>query len=199
MTKAKGQSQDDSHKNARVLCPPVMAMALTRNDGTIFFIAYDYVEAGTVLEKWNLPVVCSSAALLGGVACGGLMLMLCMCPSTVEPDSFLEKYSSVENLTYIQIQCALYLKGSITDFLTALAARTHGFFFTRRPGCAVFATNTSTLLSWSWPFHDMEPVPGALIGIMWTYCLAAAVDHTKLGGESAETKDRKKKLVQSAE
>ena len=127
------------------------------------------------------------------------MLMLCMCPSTIEPDSFLEKYSSVENLTYRQIQCALYLNRSITDFLTALAARTHGFVFTRVIRFVQFSQRTPTLLSWSWPFHDMEPVPGALIGIMWTYCLAAAVDHTKLGGESAETKDWKKKQVQSAE
>ena len=59
---------------------------------------------------------------------------------------------------------------------------------------------TSTLLSWVRPFHDMEPTPGAVIGIMWAYCLVlfiiqnvvkvlayAAVNHTKfsLGGESS--------------
>jgi len=216
----KSQAQDDLHKIPRYFALPVMAMVLITilNDGTIISIAYDYVEAGKVPEKWNLPVVCSIAALLGGVACGGSMLMLYMCLSTTEPDSFLVKYFNVENLTYRQIQCALYLKVSISDFLTVFAARTHGFFFTRRPGvllgcAAVFATSTSTLLSWLWPFHDMEPIPGALIGIMWAYCLVwfiiqdvvkvlayAAVNHTKfsLGGESAETKDRKKKLVQRA-
>ena len=51
----------------------------------------------------------------------------------------------------------------------------------------------------------MEPIPGALIGIMWAYCLVwfiiqnvvkvlayAAVNHTKfsLGGEPAGSKDR---------
>ena len=194
----KGQSQENSHKMPGYFAPPVMAMALTRNDGTIFFIAYDYVEAGKVLEKWNLPVVCSSAALLGGVACGGSMLMLCMCPSTTEPDSFLEKYSSVENLTYRQIQCALYLKGSITDFLTALAARTHGFFFTRRPVCAVFATNTSTLLSWSWPFHDVEPVPGTLICIMWT-CGPYQIRRGFSGNEGQEEEIGSADVSQSAE
>ena len=34
----------------------------------------------------------------------------------------------------LQIQCALNLKVSRSDFLTVFAARTHGFFFTRRPG-----------------------------------------------------------------
>ena len=33
-----------------------------------------------------------------------------------------------------QIRCALNLKVSRSDFLTVFAARTHGFFFTRRPG-----------------------------------------------------------------
>ena len=51
----------------------------------------------------------------------------------------------------------------------------------------------------------MEPIPGAVIGIMWAYCLVlfiiqnvvkvlayAAVNHTKfsVGGESAGMKDR---------
>ena len=51
----------------------------------------------------------------------------------------------------------------------------------------------------------MEPIPGAVIGIMWAYCLVlfiiqnvvkvlayAAVNHTKfsIGGESAGMKDR---------
>merc|ERR1712012_1409723 len=125
----KSQAQDDLHKIPRYFALPVMAMVLITilNDGTIISIAYDYVEAGKVPEKWNLPVVCSIAALLGGVACGGSMLMLYMCLSTTDPDSFLVKYFNVENLTYRQIQCALYLKVSISDFLTVFAARTHGF------------------------------------------------------------------------
>merc|ERR1712107_498464 len=206
----KSQAQDDLHKIPRYFALPVMAMVLITilNDGTIISIAYDYVEAGKVPEKWNLPVVCSIAALLGGVACGGSMLMLYMCLSTTEPESLLVKYFNVENLTYRQIQCALYLKVSISDFLTVFAARTHGFFFTRRPGvllgcAAVFATSTSTLLSWLWPFHDMEPIPGALIGIMWAYCLVwfiiqdvvkvlayAAVNHSKFSLVESQRKRR---------
>ena len=59
---------------------PVMAMVLITilYDGTIISIAYDYVAAGKVPEKWNLPVVCSIAALLGRVACG--RSTLCVSP-----------------------------------------------------------------------------------------------------------------------
>ena len=121
-------------------------------------------------EKWILPFVCSIAALIGR-SC--LRTIDVVCLPTTEPDSFLAKYLNVENLSYKQIQ--LYLKVSISDFLSVFAARTHGFLFTRRPGvllgcAAVFATGTSTLLSWLWPFHDMEPVPGTLMGIIWAYC-----------------------------
>ena len=141
----KSLAQEDLHIIRRYFGLPVMAMVFITilNDGTITSIAYDYVEAGKVPEKWNLPVVCSIASLLGGVACGGLMLMLYMCLSTTELDSFLVKYFNVEKLTYRQIQCALYLMVSMSDFLTVFAARTHGFFFTRRPGVSLVALQFS--------------------------------------------------------
>ena len=66
------------------------------------------------------------------------MLMLYMCLSTTELDSFLVKCFNLEKLTYRQIQCALYLMVSMSDFLTVFASRTHGFF-TRRPGVSLVA------------------------------------------------------------
>ena len=121
-------AQDDLHIIRRYFAPPVMAMVIITilNDETIISIAYDYVEAGEVPEKWNWPVMCSIASLLGGVACGGSMLMLYMCLSTTDLDAFLVKYFNVEKLTHRQIQCALYLMVSMSDFLTVFAARTHG-------------------------------------------------------------------------
>ena len=50
------------------------------------------------------------------------MLMWYMCFSSTELDSFLVKYFNVEKLTYRQIQCALYLMVSMSDFLTVFAA-----------------------------------------------------------------------------
>ena len=51
--------------------------------------AHDYVEAGKVLEKWNVSTVCSMAALLGGGACAGSMLYTGL--SASDTDSFLVK------------------------------------------------------------------------------------------------------------
>ena len=48
----------------RYFAPPVMAMVLILNDGTIITIAYDYGEADKVPEKWTLPVVCSTESSL---------------------------------------------------------------------------------------------------------------------------------------
>ena len=50
---------------------PVIVLITILNDGTI--IAYDYVEAGKVPEKY---IVCSNGALLGGVACASSILCL---------------------------------------------------------------------------------------------------------------------------
>jgi len=61
----------------------------------------------------------------------------------------------------MQTKCALYLRVTISDFHTVFAARIHGIFLSYRPGvllacAAVFATSIFTLLSWLWPFPDME-------------------------------------------
>ena len=75
----KGQSQDDSYKIPRYFALPTVVLIL--NDRTTISIAHDYVEAGQVPEKWNLPVVRSVAALLGGVACAASMLYMGLCAS----------------------------------------------------------------------------------------------------------------------
>ena len=184
----KSVAQDDLHIIRRYFALPVMAMVFITilNDGSIISTAYDYVEAGEVPEKCNLPGVCSIASLLGGVACGGSMLYMCL--STTELDSFLVKYFNVVKLTYRQVQCALCLMVSMTDFLTVFAARTHGFFFTRRPGVSLVALQFSQR--------------ALLISIMWAYCLVlfiiqnvvmvlayAAVKHTEFS-IPAGTKER---------
>ena len=128
-----------------------------------------------------------------------------VCFPTTEPDSFFAKYLNVEKLSYKQIQCGLPVsEGVHIRFPHRVCGQNTRVFF---------ATGTSTLLSWLWPFHDMELVPRALIGIIWAYCLVwfiiedvvkvlayASVNPTNFSfvGESAETKDSNKKLVHQA-
>ena len=152
-------------------------------------------------EKWNLPVVCSIASLLGRVACGGLMLMLYICLSTTELDSFLVKCFKTDPVRLVSDGVHVRFPHCVCGLNTRVLLHASSRCVL---GCAaVFAT--STLLSWVRPFHDMESILRAVVGIMWACCLVlfiiqnvvkvlacAPVNHTKfsLGGESAGMKDR---------
>ena len=141
----KSLAEEDLHTIRRCFGLAVMAMVFTTilNDGTITSIAYDYVEAGKVPEKWNLPVVCSIASLLGGVACGGSMLMLYMCLSTTELDSFLVKYFNVEKLTFLSDPVRLVSDGVHVRFPHCVCGQNTRFFFRRRPGVSLVALQFS--------------------------------------------------------
>jgi len=158
-----------------------LVLIVILNDFAIISIAYDYVEASVIPETWNLKVVFSIAAWLGGVAVAAQMTMLNILlanhDETGEDDSFLAKFS------YGQIQMAMWLTLSLLDFLSLFAARcADGFFFTRKLGpplgaAAVFAMAVSTLLSAVWPFNPvsegirMESLDAGQIGFIWAYCL----------------------------
>lgn len=63
----------------------------------------------------------------------------------------------LRHVTWGEAQTLVYLKISLSDFLTLFSSRVRGWFFTRRPsyallGALVFATAASTLLSLWWPF-----------------------------------------------
>eukprot|EP00929_Paragymnodinium_shiwhaense_P000048 TRINITY_DN10016_c0_g1_i1.p1 TRINITY_DN10016_c0_g1~~TRINITY_DN10016_c0_g1_i1.p1 ORF type:complete len:842 (+),score=194.22 TRINITY_DN10016_c0_g1_i1:111-2636(+) len=136
---------------------PVMAMVLITilNDGTIISIAYDHVVPGDRPEKWNLPIVFSVAILLGGVACVSSLAMLLLCLYSRRQETIFTEWFDAGELSYKEIMCVLYLKVSISDFLTVFAARTHGPFFSRKPGrllffAACFATSVSSLIARYW-------------------------------------------------
>ena len=173
---------------------PVFALVLITilNDGTIISIAYDNVEPSHEPEVWRLERVFVIAAVLGFVACVS-SLLLCY-EGTLAPkgESFIfnhwlgfDKAAEKNPLTYYQLQALLYLKISLSDFLTVFSARTQGFFFSRRPGtpllCAAgFSMTVSTLLAAYWPFGaKMDGLASALggvgwhyIGLVWLYCIA---------------------------
>merc|ERR1711871_1444345 len=77
----------------------------------------------------------------------------------------------------------MYLKISISDFLTVFSARTAGPFWIRRPGipllCAAgFSLAISTLLAAYGPFGTMEGLASDesgrgwdFVGLVWLYCV----------------------------
>lgn len=160
---------------------PVIALVLITilNDGTIISIAYDNVKPSAVPEQWNLIRVCITAFILGAIACSStlLMLFLGMDSGSGTSTDVLGSWFGLPPLSLKQLECLIYLKISLSDFLTVFSARTNGFFFTQMPGkllllafCA--ATGLSTVFAATWPFStDMEPISSAYVFFAWVYCL----------------------------
>merc|ERR1712199_115028 len=75
----------------------------------------------------------------------------------------------------------IYLKVSLSDFLTVFAARTTGPFFSRLPSyhlgiAAMIAMGASTVLSHYWDdildLPEMKSLTWKWIGFVWAYCVA---------------------------
>lgn len=143
---------------------PVIALVLITilNDGTIITIAYDNVVPGNRPEKWHLKRVYMEAALLGIVACVSSLLLLWVALQSNGELDYLSQWFGLPTLTYNQVKCLMYLKISLSDFLTVFAARTQGWFWSRRPGYALLtaffvATTTSSIFAITWPISHFVP------------------------------------------
>jgi len=157
---------------------PVIGLVLITilNDGTIISIAYDRVSASKHPETWALAEVYIVSSTLGLIAVASSLLLLFLTLQSSDPHGFWQAHMGMPELRYEQIMCTLYLKVSLSDFLTVFSARTRGFFFSRRPGALlvaafVCATTASTLFAHFWPFGEMEGIPGSVCGAVWIYCI----------------------------
>jgi H+-transporting ATPase len=156
---------------------PVIALVLITilNDGTIISIAYDNVVPSKRPESWNLPRIYWISTTLGVIAVASSLLILFWGLDSWNEDGVLASFG-LGNLPYDQVMMMMYLKISLSDFMTVFTARTEGFFFSRAPGrllasAAIFATIVSTLLAIFWPFTEMEAISPKLAGFVWIYCL----------------------------
>jgi H+-transporting ATPase len=146
------------------------------NDGSIISIAYDNVQSSKNPEIWNLPSIFIVSSLLGAVALVSSLILLDAALSS-HKDNNIFGYFNIR-LDFPQVMSALYLKVSLSDFLTLFASRTHGLFFVQRPGkllaaAFVIAVGLSTIFSCTWPFGDgMHEMPGRAAGLVWAYCIA---------------------------
>jgi len=166
--------------------PVLMLMLITLlNDGTLISIGYDNVNPSRYPNTWNLPVLFLVSSVLAGVALfSSLILLYCLLDSWNDNSFF--KAMGLGNLSYGQITTSIYLKVSISDFLTLFSARTHdGFFWTSKPspilmGAAMLSLTLSTILACFWPDStiDNQQVEGLanhqpkeLAVILWLYCI----------------------------
>ena len=134
---------------------------------------------------WNLRKVFLMASLLALVALSSSLLLLYLCLSSWDDSSVL-KIFGIGSLTYGQITTVIYLKVSVSDFLTLFSARTHdGFFWSSTPSyilmtAAVFALSLSTLIACAWPASTPDGIaalglgyrdPKTLALFVWVYCI----------------------------
>jgi H+-transporting ATPase len=71
-----------------------------------------------------------------------------------KPSMFFDAFG-INTFSYGEVLTIMYFKVSLSDYLTVFAARTHSWFWSRKPGKAlaiafVFATTVSTIFSAWW-------------------------------------------------
>ena len=106
--------------------PVLMLMLITLlNDGTLIAIGYDNVIPSQTPEKWNRRVLFAISSVLALVALISSLLLLGLMLASWEKNSLFMQWG-IGGLSYGQVTTAIYLKVSISDFLTLFSARTGG-------------------------------------------------------------------------
>lgn len=169
--------------------PVLMLMLITLlNDGTLISVGYDNVTPSRYPNRWNLRAVFLVATVLAGVALASSLILLHWLLDSWRSSSVLATWG-LGRLSYGQITTAMYLKVSISDFLTLFSARTtQSFFWLSMPSiilllAALVSLLLSTLLACFWPKGevDKQPVDGlvngdaprTLVVAIWIFCLVS--------------------------
>ena len=166
--------------------PVLLLMLITLlNDGTLISIGYDHVLPSPRPEKWNLRVIFLIATVLGLVSCGSSLLLVWAALDSPNEGSLFTKMG-LPVPDYGQIVMMIYLKVSLSDFLTLFSARTNpGPFWSQKPGklllgaCALSLT-ASTVIACVWPEGSLDEIEleGLAVGSynlwalwVWLFCI----------------------------
>ncbi|KAH8045908.1 hypothetical protein JL722_13960 [Aureococcus anophagefferens] len=130
-------------------CIPVLGIVIITilNDGCMLTIARDHVLPAATPQNWDLNQLRIIACVLGCVPLASSLILLYMGLSSADglypPYAFLfgrkvpAAYQNAEDdryyLPYPELTMMMYLKISISDFLTLFASRTRGPFWSRAP------------------------------------------------------------------
>jgi H+-transporting ATPase len=116
-------------------------------------------SSGTALQVlWVISAVLASIAMLSSI------LLLWAAIDSGNPTGIFQRWG-LPFIEYDQIITMMYLKVSVSDFLTLFSARTHsGFFWTMRPspillGAATLALGLSTIIACLWPASRPDEIP----------------------------------------
>jgi len=166
--------------------PVLMLMLITLlNDGTLIAIGYDRVIPLKTPERWNLRVLFFMGSILASVALASSLLLLWMSLDSWRDGSVYQALG-LGGLSYGQITTSIYLKVSVSDFLTLFSVRAgEDWFWTSRPApvllaAALIALTTSTALACFWPSSYPDGIyaiglelrrPYVLPLLIWIYCI----------------------------
>ena len=149
--------------------PVLMLMLITLlNDGTLIAIGYDTVKPSIAPERWNILSLFIVSSVLGAVACTSSLLLLWAALDSNNPDGLFATIG-IPPLEYGKIVTSIYLKVSLSNFLTLFSARTQeDFFWAHRPGdvllfAATFSLAVSTILACWWPEGTLDRI--AVMGL----------------------------------
>lgn len=166
--------------------PVLMLMLITLlNDGTLIAIGYDRAIASKAPEKWNLRVLFAVGGVLAAVACLSSLILLYFLLDSWNDAGLFQQWG-LGGLSYGQVTTAIYLKVSVSDFLTLFSARAGESWFWQSPPsplllcAAACALTISTVLACAWPSSYPDGIfalglgwrhPDALAVYIWVYCL----------------------------
>merc|ERR1712224_994637 len=126
------------------------------NDGTLITIGYDLAVAPKTPPIWNMPFLFSMAFVQSFVAMISSVNLLYILLRSWEENSWM-KQLGIGGISYGKITSSIYLKVSVSDFLTLFSARAGGdWFFMVKPAkillCgAMVALSCSTCFAMFWP------------------------------------------------
>jgi H+-transporting ATPase len=119
------------------------------------------------------------------VSCVSSLILLEFLLSSWNPGSVFQ-YLGLGGISYGQVTTAIYLKVSVSDFLTLFSARGgSGWFWSSRPSNILLAAggvalSVSTILAIAWPASHPDEIytlglvrrkPYALFMYIWLYCI----------------------------
>merc|ERR1712199_37884 len=137
--------------------PVLMLMLITLlNDGTLITIGYDYAVAPKTPPKWNMPFLFSMAFVQSFVAMISSVNLLYILLHSWDEGSMMRQLG-LGGISYGKITSSVYLKVSVSDFLTLFSARAGGdWFFMVKPAPILaiggaFAVTCSTCFAMFWP------------------------------------------------
>ncbi|KAH8069903.1 hypothetical protein JL721_5439 [Aureococcus anophagefferens] len=165
------------------------------NDGCMLTIAGDAVVPAAKPQSWDLAELRLVATVLGVVPLASSLLLLWLGLTSADglypsyawlfgrkvPSRWQNDASDRHYLPYEQLIMIMYLKISISDFLTLFASRTRGPFYERAPAPLLFAaflvaTLTATLLATQADLDDstypMYAIGSNAAAFVWLYNLA---------------------------